>query len=593
MDAATGITVLIDNSLAQDGTGTQLFTTPDTILTATCLSEVPDIISAAERAAHNGKWVAGFIAYEAAGAFDAALTTHAPDDRLPLVWFAVFDSPQDLSPTAADHLWADEPQSAAHDLTLPFDQQNYTRTIDKIHAYLDAGDAYQINFTMQASFRWDGSAKGLYRTLRQGQRTAHSAMIETDNWSILSVSPELFLTNDGTTLRTRPMKGTAPRGLTLMADNDAATALRDDPKSRAENLMIVDLLRNDLARVTQAGSVSVDHLFQVEHYPTLNTMTSTISGTLQADQGLADIMGALFPCGSVTGAPKKRAMEIIHELEAGPRGPYTGAIGVLNPDGTFSFNVAIRTPIVFPGGEGRIGLGSGIVADSNAQSEYEECHLKGRFLTDPRPAFDLFETTVWRPDSGFLLLEAHLQRLATSATYFGYRFDRDEISASLARAAQSLPHQPHRIRFAINRYGAIDLRIVPLDDGAFPTQGVVAIAEDRTRSDDLFLHHKTSLRPVYDRLMGQAAKEGLIDYLVMNERGEITEGSKTNLFIIRDGVWLTPPQSSGLLPGTMRAEVMADKQVREQVLTRDDLKCADALYVSNSVIGLVPVSLRD
>ena len=270
---------------------------------------------------------------------------------------------------------------------------------------------YEMNYCMEFNAEANTfNPLSCYLQLNTISPMPFSTFSRFGNIFLICASPERFLKKHGHEIISQPIKGTIRRSFDKLEDEYLAKSLYTSEKERAENLMIVDLLRNDLARVTQAGSVSVDHLFQVEHYPTLNTMTSTISGTLQADQGLADIMGALFPCGSVTGAPKKRAMEIIHELEAGPRGPYTGAIGVLNPDGTFSFNVAIRTPIVFPGGEGRIGLGSGIVADSNAQSEYEECHLKGRFLTDPRPAFDLFETTVWRPDSGFLLLEAHLQR---------------------------------------------------------------------------------------------------------------------------------------------------------------------------------------
>ncbi len=592
MAALDGITVLIDDSLALDESGTHLFSSPEAILTTSALEQVPAILSAAQQAARDGKWVAGFIAYEAAPAFDPAFTCHDHDSQLPLIWFAVFSAPQTLSPQDADNLWQDEPESCAQNLSLPLDADRYDAAIGRIHDYLAAGDAYQINFTMQAEFDWQGSAKGLYRHLRTGQRTAHSAMIETDDWAILSLSPELFLELEGDQLTTRPMKGTAPRGLTLEADQQAAKALYEDPKSRAENLMIVDLLRNDLARVTQAGSVTVDNLFKVEHYPTLNTMTSTISGDLNDGQTLTEIMAALFPCGSVTGAPKKRAMEIIHELEHTARGPYTGAIGLLSPDGTFSFNVAIRTPILFPDGKGVIGLGSGIVADSVAADEYDECHLKGRFLTDPLPAFELFETTVWHPDTGFFLVDEHLERLEGSARYFGYHFDRAAISQTLEGAAKGFAPQRHRVRFAINRYGPIDLRTVPLDDSAFPQSGSIAIADQRIQASNVFQHHKTSLRPLYDQLMAQAANDGLTDYIVLNERDEIAEGSKTNLFIVQDGTWLTPPLSSGILAGTMRARIIKDKTAREQVLTLADLENADEIYLSNSVIGLVPVTLR-
>jgi len=594
VSAPRDITILIDNSLAQNGDAAHLFDHVQALIIATTLDEVAPALHAAEQASKAGKWVAGYIAYEAAAALDEALETHSPRTDMPLVWFAICNAPQSLSPQQADDLWAGEPESDAHALTLPLDRGSYTQKIAAIQDYLTAGDAYQINFTMEADFKWNGSPKGLYRRLRQSQRTSHSAFIETADWSILSLSPELFLDCDNSTLTTKPMKGTAPRALTLADDETAATALREDGKSRAENLMIVDLLRNDLSRVTHAGSVKVDALFAVEHYPGLNTMTSTVRGTVTDDQGFASIMAALFPCGSVTGAPKARAMNIIRDLEDAPRGVYTGAIGMIEPGGSFNFNVAIRTPILFPDGVGKVGLGSGIVAESQADAEYDECRLKGRFLTDPLPVFELFETTVWHQGTGFADLQRHFARLENSARYFGFKLDIAAINAALKAAEADFNASDHyRVRFAIDRYGAVNLRTVPLGDDAFPTKGLVAIADLRTNSADLFLHHKTSHRPLYDPAMMQATQDGLIDYLFLNERNEVTEGSKTNLFIVKDGVWLTPALSCGVLPGTNRAAIMESRPVTETALTLDDLKQADEIYVANGVIGLVRVSLRD
>lgn len=594
MDSLSDITVLIDDSLKKGGDSSLLFTNPTDLIIATKLEDVAPAVNAAAIASENGKWVAGFIAYEAAPAFDDALITSTGNGPTPLVWFAVFDIPQTLSPQQVDALWQGEPDSSATNLTLPLDRSQYKGRINAVQEYLSAGDAYQINFTMMADFEWVGTPKGLYHRLRQGQRTHHSAFISTNDWSILSISPELFLTRDGTNLTTKPMKGTAPRALNLADDHAAANLLQQDSKSRAENLMIVDLLRNDMSRVTRAGSVKVEDLFAVEHYPSLNTMTSTVVGTLDNSNDFSTIMAALFPCGSVTGAPKARAMQIINELENDPRGVYTGAIGLIKPGGDFSFNVAIRTPVLLPNGKGIVGLGSGIVADSQADAEYDECLLKGRFLTDPQPGFELFETTVWNKEEGFRDLAAHLSRMKNSADYFGFHLDDAAIQKSLTDAEQAFDQAAtYRVRFAIDRYGTVSLRTVPLEQSAFPSNGEIALAETHTRSTDIFLHHKTSHRALYDQAMMDAADNGLTDYIFVNENGHVTEGARTNLFIVKDGNWLTPSLDCGVLPGTARAKILKDKQATETQLTINDLKTADALYVSNGVIGLVPVTLRD
>ncbi|MCR6635512.1 bifunctional chorismate-binding protein/class IV aminotransferase [Devosia sp.] len=425
---------------------------------------------------------------------------------------------------------------------------------------------------------------GLYRRLAQSQKTAYGAYIHAGDHFVLSRSPELFVSGTGEDLSARPMKGTLPRA--PLASQDAAdrAALASDEKNRAENLMIVDLLRNDLGRIAEIGSVKVTDLFTVETYSTLHTMTSGITAKRRPDVSILDVLENLFPCGSITGAPKLRAMEIVREVENAPRGLYTGSIGYIAPSGDFAFNVAIRTAVIDSKGNGTIGIGGGIVADSEAQSEYSEALLKLRFLSDPAPPVTLIETIKWSSEEGFVLLGRHLARLLSSATYFGLRADGAEATTRLIAESANWT-APMRVRLTLSD-GGIEVTSAPLPPN--PEKFRFVIASETLDSTSVWLAHKTTNRAFYDSPRIKAHDElGVDEVVFLNERGELTEGSITNLFIQRGEKLLTPALSSGLLPGTLRAELIETGKVQEAILTLADLQSADAIFLGNSVRGLI------
>ena len=418
-------------------------------------------------------------------------------------------------------------------------------------------------------------------------------MIGAPGFNVLSLSPELFFRREGKHMSTRPMKGTAPRGRTPREDARLRTWLAMDEKQRAENLMIVDLLRNDLGRVAKIGSVEVTDLFTVETYRSVHQMTSGISAELRSDMGLKDMLRALFPCGSVTGAPKVRAMEIIHELEPAPRGVYTGAIGHITPSGDAQFNVAIRTVVLDADG-GEMGIGSGIVANSKADSEFEECLLKAQFLTRPDAPFALIETLRYERGTGFHLLERHLARLQTSAAYFGYPFAREDVLQALDREAALVETPVAMLRFLLAEDGTITVTSTAIQ---LPTKNTVwrfVISDQRLDEKDPFFYHKTTRRQFYDREMErQKALTGCDEVVFLNKKGELTEGTRTNLFVELDGRLFTPALTCGLLPGTLREELLdlPRAAASEAVLSPQDLLGAERIYLGNSVRGLVRAEL--
>jgi para-aminobenzoate synthetase/4-amino-4-deoxychorismate lyase len=385
------------------------------------------------------------------------------------------------------------------------------------------------------------------------------------------------------------MKGTAARGLTLLQDQEVEDWLAADLKSRAENLMIVDLMRNDLGRVAKTGSVRVTDLFSVETYETLHQMTSGIEAQLKDGTGIKELLFSLFPPGSITGAPKVRAMEIISELESEPRGVYTGAIGTFSPDGNASFNVAIRTVTIFPQGQAEVGIGSGVVHDSGAQAEYDECLLKMRFLTDPVRDFQLIETMLHTADEGYTLLERHLDRLEASAKYFRFSFDRIATLKLLNDRASRLGEDAWRVRLLLFRDGSTTLTETLLPKGSEMAGMAYTVSEHAVESGDVFLYHKTTHRELFDGEWAACHEQfGSDEVIFLNERGEVTEGSRTNIFAHIDGKLLTPALKSGLLPGTFRADMLASGTAEEAVLTLDDLARAQNVYLGNSVRGLLP-----
>jgi para-aminobenzoate synthetase/4-amino-4-deoxychorismate lyase len=580
-----GTVLLHDNSPSAGRS--LLFANPERVLTTRDPAFVPALLEEVETVLADGWHVAGYLAYDLGLSFEERLAAQLPPlAARPLLWLGIYDAPEIFDrASTADWLAAHMRGGAARvdDIEFSMSRADYETAFRRVMDYIRAGDVYQINLTMLARFRLDGDPVALYRDLCRKQPVAHGALIATGNETILSLSPELFIERRGRKITTRPMKGTIRRGRNAEEDAALKRELRADEKSRAENLMIVDLLRNDLGRVAEIGSVEVERLFEIETYKTLHQMTSTVSATLSADATFGSILHALFPCGSVTGAPKIRAMQIIGEVESGPRGIYCGSIGYAAPKGDFSFNVAIRTAVIGRDGRGEIGIGGGVVADSKLEGEYDEALLKLRFFREPNAPLGLIETMLW-DERGFHLLERHLERLETSAAFFEIPFRRKTITSALEKAVKSLL-PPQRIRLVLTEDGEIDITAADLT----PTPQLrFVIAPERVSSSNPLLFHKTTQRAIYDTALAEAKAAGADEAVLVNERGEITEGSFTNLFVEKDGKLLTPALSSGLLPGTLRAELLATGKAEERVLTLDDLGTADRVFLGNSVRGLVP-----
>ncbi|PRF69748.1 aminodeoxychorismate synthase, component I [Burkholderia multivorans] len=487
--------------------------------------------------------------------------------------------------------------------------------IGAVHDALRAGDSYQINYTYRLNFDVFGTPLALYRRLRARQPVRYGALIALpDGAWIVSCSPELFVEKHGELLRARPMKGTAPRSADPQQDAVSAAFLANDPKNRAENVMIVDLLRNDVSRIARTGTVRVPALFSVEPYASVWQMTSTVEAGWRDGTTFADMLRALFPCGSITGAPKHKTMQLIDAIETTPRGLYTGTIGWLDAPrepaaacGDFCLSVAIRTltldapPASAPAGDdrrrGTMGVGAGIVLDSVAADEYAECELKARFLTDADPGFQLFETTCATRADGIRHVDRHLARLQRSADAFGFRFDADALRRAIdARCAALDGDEPYRMKLSLAKDGTLDIvaaALKPLPAG--PVR--VWLAADHgfapTRANDALLLHKTTRRADYDRAWQAAEALGGFDMLFVNERGELTEGGRSNLFVKLDGQWVTPPLASGVLPGVMRAVLLDDPAFGavERIVTRDDLARAQALLLTNALRGALDAVL--
>ena len=449
--------------------------------------------------------------------------------------------------------------------------------------YIVAGDIYQANLSLRADVATAGHPLALYAGLRARAQAGYGGVVWTGEDWLLSLSPELFFALQDGKITTKPMKGTAARG----ADDAAIIeALRTHPKQRAENLMIVDLLRNDLSRVARPGSVAVPHLFTVETYPTIHTMTSTVTAQLADGLGVVDILSAIFPCGSITGAPKIRAMEIIDAVEGEPRGAYTGSIGRIDPSGDAAFNVAIRTLHLHDGqSRATIGLGGGIIADSKVGEEWDECLTKGRFVPDPR-RFDLFETMRFDPECGMKLLERHLSRMKTSAAALDFPFDRHAARNELQAATFRL-HGARRIRLMLSRSGQLAIEVGPVLP-ALDQPALAALVPLPVAPEDFRLRHKTTDRHFYDAARKSA---GAFEVLFTDPQGFITEGSFTSVFVERNGQLLTPPAERGLLPGILREELLSSGRAIEADLRAEDL--VDGFHLGNASRGLFPARLHE
>ncbi|MCV9936172.1 aminodeoxychorismate synthase component I [Boseaceae bacterium BT-24-1] len=575
--------VLLEN---RSGAGQALlFADPVEIVEVGEPSEIPGAFARIEAGLARGLHAAGFLSYELGYAFETRLAGLLPSGRrMPLLWFGLFEAPRRIASATLDQGFATRCPPPLEDLAFGLDEAGHAEAVQRVLDYLHAGDAYQVNLTFPIRFRYRGDPLALYGALRASQPVAHGGVVATGEASILSVSPELFIETSGGRATTRPMKGTAARRADAEADEAAKAALRADPKQRAENLMIVDLLRNDLSRVSEAGSVAVPALFSVETYPGFHTLTSTVTSQLRPDLSLLEQIQALFPCGSVTGAPKLRAMEIIRELEAAPRDIYTGSIGMIAPSGDLNFNVAIRTATLLPGGEGVYGVGGGIVVDSRPAEEYAECRLKARVLTDLAEGYGLIETLRW--SGGYVRLPQHLERLVASAAALGFRFDRAQALGQLSEIEASFPAgEDRRVRCELHRNGMLQIISATMPAAA---DGPVrmALAGQRVDAGDPFLRHKTTRRMVYEQAFAEAVAEGCDDALLLNRQGFVTETSRSNIFVERGRLLLTPPLEHGLLPGVLRRELIETGAAREAPLRLDDLNQAERWFVGNSLRGL-------
>jgi len=557
------------------------FAQPHQIVQAQTLDEVlPALHQIQTLVEHKGWHAAGFLSYEAAPAFDKALQTR-PADGFPLLWFGLYPPPRLVS--------LPEPASPKPAITWSptVDRQTYTAAIASIKDHIAHGRTYQVNYTMRLRAAFEANPWDFFLHLAQSQNN-HAAYLDTGRYVIASASPELFFTLEGETITCRPMKGTMPRGRTTLEDQEQARRLKDSEKNRAENVMIVDMIRNDLGRIARVGSVRVPELFTTEKYPTLWQMTSTV--TAQTTAPLTEIFKALFPCASITGAPKVSTMQIIAALETTPRRVYTGCIGHIAPNRRASFNVAIRTAWIDRATSfAEYGIGGGIVWDSTSTDEYAEALLKARVLTETPPAFSLLETMRWTPAEGFFLREKHIHRLLDSADYFDFPIPSKAALEAFLDEIASRFTSPQRVRLMLTKEGELRYEAQALQPNAPQPPLKAALARQPIHSANPFLFHKTTHRDVYET--AKRDFPGFDDVLLYNERGELTEFTLGNLLARIDGRLYTPPIACGLLPGTFRAYLLETGQAEERILRREELHACTEIFRINSVRGIQNVTL--
>jgi para-aminobenzoate synthetase/4-amino-4-deoxychorismate lyase len=587
-----------------------LFFSPKKIVSTCRTKEIKDCFTELEQALKEGSYVAGFISYEAGSAFEERLKYKEIFD-FPLLWFGVYEQPliynhrqQNFEMCSARaHRFikeiglysnCEQKDYILEKIRSNISESSYIQSIDKIKDLIAQGLTYQVNYTFKLKFAFSGSAANLYFNLRNNQSVSYSAFIKAGHYFILSFSPELFFSKKGSKMYVRPMKGTAKRGRNLNEDQLNSEQLKNCHKNRSENIMIVDLLRNDLGRISGVGSVRVPRLFKIEKYETLFQMTSDIESCLKSKDMTFDIFRYVFPSGSVTGAPKIKTMEIIRQLEKEPRNIYTGSIGFFSPHQSGTFNVAIRTILINDQTQkGEMGVGSGIVYDSSPQAEYSECCLKTNFLLNKPKNFALIETMLWQRHKGFHFLEQHLKRLEDSAQYFDFSYKKENILPALSKLEKCFEKNAYKVRLLLDKNGEITLTATLLISIAHQKPKVY-LATQRTSSQDPFLYHKTTNRKVYDQEYKRCKRLKFYDVIFTNEKGEITEGAISNLFIKKNGKLYTPPITSGLLDGIYRRHILSSRklQVEEKVLFKKDLFNAQEIYLCNSVRGLVRVYLE-
>lgn len=567
----------------KENSQTLLFADPVNIITCHQRTELQKSFRQIERYLQKGFYLAGFLSYEMGYALEEALISYSRKQDYPLIWLGVYNKPFRLNSPVVKNIdsnyYLSEP-------LLATDFIEYKNNVDAIQSLIGWGETYQINYTSKYKFNFTGNIFDFYTQLKNNQKVSYSALINYNDNFIISLSPELFfrIANDRD-ITVKPMKGTAPIG-------SSSALLSADPKNTSENVMIVDLLRNDLGRICLPGSVCVKKLFTIEKYKTLLQMTSTITGRLQPQVKLFDIIQSLFPCGSVTGAPKIQSMKIIRSLEKGPRNIYTGAIGYFNPDGQAVFNVAIRTIDLQLRPDKKykafMGVGSGIVYDSKPDEEYQECQIKAQFLTKAIPQFALIETMLFT-DSKIKYLDLHLRRLKKSARYFGISCDITTTKKQLQEYAKYFVGKM-RLRLLLKSNGEIVLEHLPII--APITSRAIVLSSFKTKSNNSFLYHKSTHRNLYDKEFKKFSAKNYFDVIFCNEKNEITEGAVSNIFIQTKGRYFTPPLSCGLLHGIQRQIMIGKLKAKERILYLKDLKNADKIILTNSVRGATEVILK-
>ncbi len=562
---------------------------PAGVLEARRAAEVPGVIAAAEQAAARGLWAAGYVAYEAAPGLDPALRVRPRDPtdvftEAPLAWFAMFEGREE---TTLPDPPVDRPEPSDAAWTPSMSRSDYDADIARIHQHIAAGDTYQVNFTLRLRAQIEGDPRGLYRDLCFAQRGAYAAYLDTGRFHVLSASPELFFRIDDGRITARPMKGTAPRGRWLDEDEALRAHLQGSVKDRAENAMIVDLLRNDIGRIAREGTVTWSDVYTAERFETVWQLTSSVGADLRAGTSMLDVFRALFPCGSVTGAPKVSTMGIIADREQDPRGVYCGTVGYIAPSGVAGprarFNVAIRTVVHdAESGAATYGVGGGITWDSQAAAEYDETVAKARVLTSRRPPFRLLESLAHEPGTGYRRLDEHLARLRASAAYLGIDLDEAAIASALDREALRFPTKPAKVRLLIDRRGRVEIGSAPMTATPEPVRLAVDVAHPVDPADPL-LFHKTTLRARYEAATQRFPD--VDDVVLVNTRGEVTETTRANIAARIDGRWVTPPLDAGLLPGCERAALLAEGALQEAIITLGALRQAKEIAFVNSVRG--------
>lgn len=589
--------ILLDDARPEGASAARLYEAPGEVVVARRAAEVAPALERLEILRRNGHHLAGYFAYEAGLALEprlAALAAPRSGANGPLLWFGAFEGYRAI-PAADVPAWLAAANGESTASVGPLDPQlspgGYAQAFDALEEAIAAGDIYQANLTFPLAGSYRGDPLALYAAMRPAAGAGYGGIVFDGSHWLLSFSPELFFALKDGAARVKPMKGTRPRGRDAAEDAALAQELSQSAKDRAENLMIVDLMRNDLSRVAEAGSVRVDNPFAVESYPTVHQMVTTVTAQLQPGKGAADMIRALFPCGSITGAPKIRAMELIHTHERDARGAYCGAIGRIDPTGETAFNVAIRTLRLTPEENGRgravLGVGSAIVADSESLPEWRECLVKGGFVRLGASGADLIETMRFTPDDGVPLLELHLERIKASAAELGFSFDRHAVRNAI-QALCFEADKPAKLRLCVARSGAyvLELGDLPKPLNAPARCAVLPLPVD---SGDWRLRHKTSDRGFYDLGLVVAREAGAQEALLVRDDGLLTEGCFTNLFVERDGALLTPPARLGLLPGVLRRSLIEAGRAREEELTLADLE--DGFLIGNALRGLMPARL--